>query len=581
MKISRLEINNFRGIKSADLLFPKHAVLIGDNNTGKSTIFEALNLVLGPDRLYHRPVVDEHDFYNGDYYPPNNDDIDTAPIPAPQIKIEATITDLNDEQKTRFAAHIEWWNKETNALLGNGEIPAVDDDSCEEALRVCFIGEYDSEEDDFIGQTYFAKSIDENDTRDDAQKFNKKDKQICGFLYLRSLRTGTRALSLERGSLLDIILRIKEIRPQMWHNIIEPLSDFEVAADPNLGITGVLASIETSMKKYVPKEWGISPHLKVSNLTRENLRKIITAFIATGDGNHSAPFYRQGTGTLNILVLAMLSQIAEDKQNVIFAMEEPETAIPPYTQKSIVHEIKNLSSQTFFTSHSPYVIEEFELDETVILSRDDQGVLTRNPAELPVNITPKRYRREFRTNFCEGLLARRILIVEGATEASAIPAVARYLSEIDSDRYANLEALGVCVIDAGGETNIAGLAGFYRGLGKYVFALCDKQSDRDKALIEAQVDQLFMHDENGFEELVLNNTRKPPIDRFINSLIWPDYLNAQCPDPRADTEDALMQYFKGHKGVGAVADFLVQCEEPEIPQWIKDTCIEIKAACDR
>lgn len=31
----------------------------------------------------------------------------------------------------------------------------------------------------------------------------------------------------------------------------------------------------------------------------------------------------------------MLSQIAEDKQNVIFAMEEAETAIPPYAQKRI------------------------------------------------------------------------------------------------------------------------------------------------------------------------------------------------------------------------------------------------------
>src|SRR5690606_11573666 len=124
-------------------------------------------------------------------------------------------------------------------------------------------------------------------------------------------------------------------------------------------ISGILESIEKAIKKFVPKEWGITPHLKVSNLTREHLRKIITAFIATGSGDHSAPFYRQGTGTINVLVLAMLSQIAEEKQNVIFAMEEPETAIPPYTQKRIVHEIKNLSSQSLFSSHSPYVLEEF------------------------------------------------------------------------------------------------------------------------------------------------------------------------------------------------------------------------------
>ena len=48
MKVSKLKIKNFRGIKSAELLFPDHVVLIGDNNTGKSTIFEAIDLALGP-----------------------------------------------------------------------------------------------------------------------------------------------------------------------------------------------------------------------------------------------------------------------------------------------------------------------------------------------------------------------------------------------------------------------------------------------------------------------------------------------------------------------------------------------------
>jgi predicted ATP-dependent endonuclease of OLD family len=75
-----------------------------------------------------------------------------------------------------------------------------------------------------------------------------------------------------------------------------------------------------------------------------------------------------------MLLLAMLSQIAEDKQNVIFAMEEPETAIPPYAQKRIVHELRKLSAQSIFTSHSPYVLEEFGLNETVVLGRSSDGV---------------------------------------------------------------------------------------------------------------------------------------------------------------------------------------------------------------
>jgi hypothetical protein len=65
MRVCRIGIKNFRGIKSATLLLPKHGVLIGDNNTGKTTALEALDLALGPDRLNRQPPVDEHDFFEG------------------------------------------------------------------------------------------------------------------------------------------------------------------------------------------------------------------------------------------------------------------------------------------------------------------------------------------------------------------------------------------------------------------------------------------------------------------------------------------------------------------------------------
>ena len=51
MRISRIKIGNFRGVKSAELLFPQYAALVGDNNCGKSTVLEAIDLCLGPERL--------------------------------------------------------------------------------------------------------------------------------------------------------------------------------------------------------------------------------------------------------------------------------------------------------------------------------------------------------------------------------------------------------------------------------------------------------------------------------------------------------------------------------------------------
>ena len=309
MQVRSLKIENFRGISSAHILLPTHAVLIGDNNTGKTTILEAIDLVLGPDRLNRVPSIDEHDFFHGEYLcpfkenPVTQEDGDTVQSTAsadqeldlpPKIIIEVTIIDLSEEQRARFGEYAEWWNEDTNDLYSESNPAGIDIDSIAQALRITFIGQYDSEEDDFEGRTFFTRSLCESDN---PISFSKKDKQICGFLYLRSLRTGSRALSLERGSLLDIILRLKEVRLGMWEDTIFRLADYLVASDPNLGISGVLESINTALKKYVPKEWGIEPHLKVSNLTREHLRKVITAFIATGEGTHAAPFYRQGTGT--------------------------------------------------------------------------------------------------------------------------------------------------------------------------------------------------------------------------------------------------------------------------------------------
>jgi putative ATP-dependent endonuclease of OLD family len=595
LRVCRVEIVNFRGISSATILLPNHAVLIGDNNTGKTTVLEALDLVLGPDRLNRSPSIDEHDFFEGKYIAAarqtERDGAGEAALPEdtvvlgadgtaapepPRIEIEVTIADLSEEQKNRFGDYAEFWNGTTDTFYTEANPAGVDAGEITEALRVTFRGWYDPEEDDFEGRTYFTRSLTEEDR---PVGFSKRDKQICGFLYLRSRRTGARALSLERGSLLDIILRLREVRPQMWEDTIAKLAAHSVASDPELGISGVLESISASLRKYVPKEWGIEPHLKVSNLTRDHLRQVITAFIATGEGTHAAPYYRQGTGTINMLVLAMLAQIAEDRQNVIFAMEEPETAVPPYAQKRIVHEIRKLASQTLFTSHSPYVLEEFALDETIVLRRDAQGVLSQSAIALPESVKPKRYRQEFRTRFCEGLLARRILIAEGATEAASFPVACRRLAELQPGTYSSLEALGICTIDAGGEGNIPDMSRLYAGLGKQVFALCDNQTTEHQALIEAEVELLMMHPETGFEDLVLKNTPEDALRRFARLITWPPHLLAKYPQPDTTPAAALSDYFGWTKGTWGIADFLAQCNETEVPEWIREACRSLMTLC--
>jgi putative ATP-dependent endonuclease of OLD family len=260
-------------------------------------------------------------------------------------------------------------------------------------------------------------------------------------------------------------------------------------------------------------------------------------------------------------------------------MEEPETAIPPYAQKRIVHEIRKLSSQSLFTSHSPYVLEEFDVAEVAILMRASNGVLKQAAIKLPASIKHKRYRQEFRTRFCEGLLARRILLAEGATEAASFPAAARRLAEIDPDTYVSFEALGLCTVDAGGDGNIADLGKLYRDLGKAVYAVCDKQAAPTQAAIEAHVVKLFMHDETDIEKLVLENTTQAAMERFIDGIQLPPHLTAKYPTPKARAVDVIADYLDWKKGNWGLAEFLSQCEEGEIPKYVRETCRELRDLC--
>lgn len=251
MNICKIDIANFRGIKNASILVSKNAVFVGDNNSGKSTLFEAVDLVMGPDRLSRSPVIDEHDFYAGEYLA--ND----APV---QIKIEVTVIGLSEDQKIYFGNHIEWWDRCKGALISGPPASSTDAKSVEPALRLAFQGNYNLEEDDFEGQTYFAETLREGST---PELFRKKDKRNCGFLYLRTLRTGNRALSLERGSLLDIILQMKEVKPQMWEDVLNQLKGVSVANESELGVSDILTSVQDSLSNIVSYEAADKPQLAI------------------------------------------------------------------------------------------------------------------------------------------------------------------------------------------------------------------------------------------------------------------------------------------------------------------------------
>ncbi len=133
MRIAKLTIKNFRGIRSGKVQFRDHTVLIGPNNSGKTTIIEALALVLGRDRLVRN--LTEHDFFGSN------------PQPADRIKIIATITGFEPND---FTAHPDWFRegrgvpKWFDPQTGD-VIPEQTRDEQELACQIAFAARFDRE----------------------------------------------------------------------------------------------------------------------------------------------------------------------------------------------------------------------------------------------------------------------------------------------------------------------------------------------------------------------------------------------------------------------------------------------------
>jgi putative ATP-dependent endonuclease of the OLD family len=112
VKLRRLEIENFRGIAKLDLNLGDTTVLIGENNTGKTAVLDALRFALRSVRTRRGCVFDAYDFHLAD--------ATAEPALSPAIAIRLTFSE--DEPG-------EWGDQQT-ARLNRGRILQIGADGC-------------------------------------------------------------------------------------------------------------------------------------------------------------------------------------------------------------------------------------------------------------------------------------------------------------------------------------------------------------------------------------------------------------------------------------------------------------------
>lgn len=588
--VRHMSIKNFRGIKYGAVDFQGHTLLMGGNNAGKSTICEALELVLGPERAYRRPIVNEHDFHAGRYL-----DDDGSPV---YIKIDVVLLHLPEEMEKKLFSKTRPWSDVKGGFVDvDGVVPEdADGEDVVRALPLTFIGYYDRKEDDFVGTTYFAHPAEELGQDDEhygkpfagLSFFPREWKIQCGFIYLRTLRTGRRALSLERGSLLDTILRLGDTgKESMWESTVKQLR----ALNPPIGDIPQLAGIQKQIKDRMARFVGLSADkdatgFYASDLTRENLREVVQLFLKSQDSNHAVPFNRLGTGAVNALVFALLTHIADLRGNraIIFAMEEPEIALPPHAQRRIAKYLLKNMGQAIITSHSPYVIEEFDMASLRAISRT-AGALSSD--SVPAGVIKHSALRTNRRQLAEAVLARGVIVAEGDTEAKMLAAASYMYETLDkSDAYAPLDLIGVSVFDAGTQSDVPKWGPFFGALKKTTFAFHDQPN---KAWTADQTEKLEAYHHNfesaykGTEDLLAAEV--PPVvhQRFLDQAKGhPDYPTDKGYLKGGESDDEVIalskQVLKAKKGSGFGAMLIEQCETlDEMPDTVKSFLEKVAA----
>ena len=425
MQVSQIQIENFRGIRSGTIRFREHTVLIGANNCGKTTILDALNLVVGQERLAR--WLTEHDFCG------------SAPQSVDRIRITATVTGFNPNDPR---SHPDWFRDGRSIPKwfdpSSGEVFSEPTDaSLLLACQIGFAARFDRESLDVETVRYFAddESFDAFDEETAVPVPTKLIREI-GFFLIPAHRTWDRLLSF--GS--DLFRRVVRSTDAMPADTVlaerDRLRDPPTRLEDDQQIEPVIEGVNSAVEKLLGIDSSL--HLRVTATDSSSVLDAIVPHFKT-EGNNSVPSRRVGSGMMSLQSLFLLLHLCQKRidqgNGVCMALEEPELHLPPAAQRRVLSQLQSLSTQTIVTTHSPLVAGYCNPTDLLIV-RNGSPKLTASPVlETPLTqASPNAVRKLFQINRTEvvaALMCEAVLVPEGRFDFDWLALILRAIEMAD------------------------------------------------------------------------------------------------------------------------------------------------------
>jgi putative ATP-dependent endonuclease of the OLD family len=416
LQVKALHASGYRNLDTTIELCSPLAVLVGENNAGKSNVIDALRTVLEPEAgPRHRCWLRPGDFAHG---PGGGDPL------SGELELAVELSGLSDEEKGRMVTCLA---PNTGADAAKIRLKA----------RIGADGRV-------ITQWYGGDS--------DHADLERHARSAVRFVYLHPLRDATADLRPGRDNkLVGLINALAPSGAADRDAIVAAAQSANDALDTIDAIVKARAQIAhqlggmTGGGRFTPQS-DLAFDDPLFDRVVGSLRAKIGELAALEMGEN-------GLGYNNLLYMAVLlagiTERPDDEEPTlrVLLVEEPEAHLHPQLQELLMQFLDHqaaANTQVVVTSHSPSFASSARVERLTVLTKKGGSPQARLPASFGLDEKQLRYLRRFLDVTKAALFfARGVILVEGVAEQLLIPVLARRLGR-------PLPPSGVTVINVGG-----------------------------------------------------------------------------------------------------------------------------------
>lgn len=463
MRLSHLQIKNFRGIKDLSLSLEDVCVLIGENNSGKSTVLDAIQFCLGETIGRNQVVFSPYDYHMSG----GSED----PAESPPIEIVLSFIEQYEDQ----------WPVEQTEKLRNVQIVSSDG---LKSYKLRMLSSFDKSTNKFLSQLNFIDADGEPLGR--ARTVNAVNR-LKAFVPMFSLPSTRNATDFNVRSKFwkpfatDIKLSDAE-KNELEENLMELNSKIVDKHESFQNVKEKLQNVARLMglESKAPISIDALPAkiFDILSRTRVNIESTTGAKI---------PIERHGSGTQSVAVICLFEafiqfhseEFSSDFYEPILALEEPEAHLHPSAVKSLGNMIQSIRGQKIISTHSGELLASIPIEKIRRLRKNEGKISVYQLHKDTLNKSEQTeidyLLRSKRDNI---LFGRCWFLVEGKTEVILLSECARVM---DYDLFNE----GIYFVEIS-QTNVSTLIKLAIDLGIEWFFLADGDEEGDKYVKSAK-----------------------------------------------------------------------------------------------